>query len=298
MTMLRGCGTAIVTPFTDDGRLDEPALSAFVTWQVEDGIDFLVPCGSTGEAQTLDDAERIRVVQLTVQAARGRVPVVAGATHNDTRRAVEDTRRMCDTGADYILSACPYYNKPTQGGLLRHFEAVADASDRPVVLYNVPGRSGVNMLPATVATLARHERIVALKEASGDMHQALEVLRVRPAGFSVLAGDDWMALPLVASGGDGVISVASNEIPGPMTRLVRHALAGEYAEAQHLLRELLPLLDANFIESNPIPVKGALALMGRIRNVLRLPLVPAAPATLERLGAELARLGISVRPHD
>ena len=297
MTMLRGCGTAIVTPFTDTGRLDEAALSAFVAWQVEEGIDFLVPCGSTGEAQTLDDGERMHVVRRTVEVARGRVPVVAGATHNDTRRAVEETKRMCDAGADFILSACPYYNKPTQGGLLRHFEAVAEASSRPVVLYNVPGRSGVNMLPATTATLARHERIVAIKEASGDMHQALELLRLRPPGFSILSGDDWMALPLVACGGDGLISVASNEIPGPMARLVRHALAGELAEAQRLLVALMPLLDANFIESNPIPVKGALALMGRVRNVLRLPLVPAAPATIERLAAELARLGIPVRQH-
>ena len=206
--------------------------------------------------------------------------------------------RMCDAGADYILSACPYYNKPTQGGLLRHFEAVADASTRPVVLYNVPGRSGVNMLPATTAALAQHERIVAVKEASGDMHQALELLRIRPSGFSVLSGDDWMALPLVASGGDGVISVSSNEVPGPMSRMVRHALAGELAEAQRILFTLLPLLDANFVESNPIPVKAALALMGRIQNVLRLPLVPAAPATMERLGTELARLGIPLRPHD
>ena len=298
MRMLRGCGTAIVTPFGERGALDEAALAALVAWQVDEGIDFLVPCGSTGEAQTMDDDERTRVVRITAEAARGRVPVVAGATHNDTRRAVEDTMRMCDAGADYILSACPYYNKPTQGGLLRHFEAVADASTRPVVLYNVPGRSGVNMLPATTAALAQHERIVAVKEASGDMHQALELLRIRPSGFSVLSGDDWMALPLVASGGDGVISVSSNEVPGPMSRMVRHALAGELAEAQRILFTLLPLLDANFVESNPIPVKAALALMGRIQNVLRLPLVPAAPATMDRLGTELARLGIPLRPHD
>jgi len=298
MTMLRGCGTAIVTPFGDDGSLDEAALAAFVAWQVDEGIDFLVPCGSTGEAQTLDADERVRVVRLTVDAVRGRVPVMAGATHNDTRQAVEDTKRMCDAGADFILSACPYYNKPTQGGLLRHFEAVAEASSRPVVLYNVPGRAGVNMLPATTTALAAHERIVGVKEASGDMHQALELLRLRPPGFSVLSGDDWMALPLAASGGDGVVSVAANEVPGPMSRLVRHALAGELAEAQRLLLTLLPLLDANFIESNPIPVKGALALMGRMRNVLRLPLVPANAATLDRLGAELMRLGIPVTLND
>jgi 4-hydroxy-tetrahydrodipicolinate synthase len=293
--MLRGCGTAIVTPFADDGRLDEAALSAFVAWQVEDGIDFLVPCGSTGEAQTLDDAERTRVVQLTVQASRGRVPVVAGATHNDTRRAVEDTKRMCDAGADYILSACPYYNKPTQDGLRRHFEAVAGASSRPVVLYNVPGRSGINMLPSTTAALAQHERIVALKEASGDMHQALEILRLRPAGFRVYAGDDWMALPLTASGGDGVISVVGNEVPGRMRHLVRFALLGHLEEARQLHERLLPLMDANFTESNPIPVKAALALMGRVRNVLRLPLVPAEHTTVEKLRFELTDLGIPLR---
>ena len=298
MTKLRGCGTAIVTPFAPGGAVDDAALADFVAWQVDEGIDFLVPCGSTGEAQTLDDEERVRVVRRTVAVASGRVPVVAGATDNDTRRAVDETKRMCDAGADYILSACPYYNKPTQDGLRRHFEAVAEASGVPVVLYNVPGRSGVNMLPATVMELARHDRVVAIKEASGDMHQALELLRLRPEGFSVLSGDDWMALPLVASGGDGVISVASNEVPGPMSRLVRHALAGELDAAQRLLWTLLPLLDLNFVESNPIPVKGALALMGRAGNVLRLPLVPASPATLARLADELGRLGIPVRHHD
>jgi 4-hydroxy-tetrahydrodipicolinate synthase len=295
MTGPRGCGTAIVTPFADDGTVDEGALRELVAWQVEEGIDFLVPCGSTGEAQTLDDAERERVVRVTAEVAHGRAPVVAGATHNDTRRAVEETRRMCDAGADFILSACPYYNKPTQGGLVRHFEAVAAASSRPVILYNVPSRSGVNMLPATVAELAEDERIVGIKEASGDMHQALELLRVRPAGFRVYAGDDWMTLPLAASGGDGVVSVAANVVPGPMHHLARYALLGHLAEARELHERLLPLMDANFTESNPIPVKAALALMGRIHNVLRLPLVPAAHATAERLRAELAALGIPLR---
>lgn len=295
MTGPRGCGTAIVTPFADDGSVDEGALRELVAWQVEEGIDFLVPCGSTGEAQTLDDAERERVVRVVVESSGGRAPVVAGATHNDTRRAVEETRRMCDAGADFILSACPYYNKPTQGGLVRHFESVAEASSRPVILYNVPSRAGINMLPATTAELAEHERIVGIKEASGDMHQALEILRLRPAGFRVYAGDDWMALPLTASGGDGVISVVGNEVPGRMRHLVRFALLGHLEEARQLHERLLPLMDANFTESNPIPVKAALALMGRVRNVLRLPLVPAEHTTVEKLRFELTDLGIPLR---
>jgi len=212
MTTLSGCGTAIVTPFTDDGAVDWPALKALVEWQVVEGIDFIVACGTTGEAQTLTDDERAQVVATSKQAAGGRVPVMAGATSNDTRRAVEETRRMCDAGADFILSASPYYNRPTQEGLRRHFEAVADVSARPVVLYNVPGRAGVNLLPATAVTLAAHANIIGIKEAAGDMHQALELLRVRPDGFRVFSGDDWMALPLCASGGDGLISVFFRKI--------------------------------------------------------------------------------------
>lgn len=292
MTALSGCGTAIVTPFTDEGAVDWPALKALVEWQVVEGIDFIVACGTTGEAQTLTDDERVQVVATSKQAAGGRVPVMAGATSNDTRRAVEETRRMCDAGADLILSASPYYNRPTQEGLRRHFEAVADASARPVVLYNVPGRAGVNLLPATAVTLAAHANIIGIKEAAGDMHQALELLRVRPDEFRVFSGDDWMALPLCASGGDGLISVASNELPRELTELVRLARSGALAEARALQWKLMPLLDANFIESNPIPVKAALAMMGRIRNVLRLPLVPAQPATSARLRQELAGLHV------
>ena len=198
MTTLSGCGTAIVTPFTDDGAVDWPALKALVEWQVAEGIDFIVACGTTGEAQTLTDDERVQVVAAVRQAAAGRVPVMAGATSNDTRRAVEEVRRMCDAGADVILTASPYYNRPTQDGLRRHFEAVADASPRPVVLYNVPGRAGVNLLPATAVALAAHANVIGIKEAAGDMHQALELLRLRPDGFRVFSGDDWMALPLCA----------------------------------------------------------------------------------------------------
>ena len=292
MTTLSGCGTAIVTPFTDEGGVDWPALKALVEWQVAEGIDFIVACGTTGEAQTLTDDERVEVVAAARQAVAGRVPVMAGATSNDTRRAVEEVRRMCDAGADVILTASPYYNRPTQEGLRRHFEAVADASARPVVLYNVPGRAGVNLLPATAVTLAAHANVIGIKEAAGDMHQALELLRIRPDGFRVFSGDDWMALPLCASGGDGLISVASNELPRELTELVRLARSAELGAARGLQRKLLPPLNANFIKSNPIPVKAALAMMGRIRNVLRLPLVPAQPATSARLRQELARLNV------
>ena len=296
MSTLTGCGTAIVTPFTGIGDVDWPAFKALVEWQVEEGIDFLVACGTTGEAQTLSDDERARVVTATVQAAKGRVPVMAGATSNDTRRAVEDVRRMCDAGADLILTASPYYNRPTQDGLRRHFEAVADASARPVVLYNVPGRAGVNLLPATAVAVGAHNNVIGIKEAAGDMHQALELLRIRPAGFRVFSGDDWMALPLCAAGGDGLISVASNEMPRELTALVRLARSGDLAGAQALQWKLMPLLDANFIESNPIPVKAALAMMGRIGNTLRLPLVPAQPATEARLRQELSRLNVRLVP--
>jgi 4-hydroxy-tetrahydrodipicolinate synthase len=290
MTRLQGCGTALVTPFTDDGALDLPALRSLVEWQIAEGIDFLVPCGSTGEAQTMDDGEREQVVAATVEVAAGRVPVMAGATSNDTTRAVAETRRMCRLGVDYILSATPYYNKPSQAGLERHFSAVADASTRPVVLYNVPGRTAVNLAPRIALALAGHGNVAGIKEASGDLHQIMLVLRERPAGFAVLSGDDWLAFPVVAAGGDGLISVVSNEAPAQMTALVRHALAGELEAAREWHYRLLPLMDASFLETNPMPVKAALAAMGRIRNVLRLPLVPASPATGAALRAALESL--------
>jgi 4-hydroxy-tetrahydrodipicolinate synthase len=292
VTRLQGCGTALVTPFTERGEVDFSALRALVDWQISEGIDFLVPCGSTGEAQTLSDEERERVVGSVVEATAGRVPVMAGATHNDTARAVDETRRMCRLGVDYILSATPYYNKPTQEGLFRHFTAVADASTKPVCLYNVPGRTAVNLIPATALRLARHPNIVAIKEASGDLKQVMEILRGRPAGLSVLSGDDWLTLGLIAAGGDGLISVTSNEVPGPMTAYVHLVLDGEMARAREWHYRLLPLMDANFLETNPAPVKAALAIMGRIRNVLRLPLVPVAEATCSTLATALRDLGI------
>ena len=291
MTPLQGCGTALVTPFTDTGELDFPALRGLVEWQITEGIDFLVPCGSTGEAQTLSDSERERVVAEVIEAAAGRVPVMAGATSNDTARAVDETRRMCRLGADCILSATPYYNKPTQDGLYRHFTAVADASTRPVCLYNVPGRTAVNLQPRVAIRLAAHGNVAGIKEASGDLRQIMELLRTRPDGFAVLSGDDWLTLPLVAAGGDGLVSVTSNELPRAMAELVRLARAGDLARARALHYRLLPLMDANFLETNPAPVKAALALAGRIRNVLRLPLVPVADSTRAALREALTAAG-------
>jgi len=292
MTRLQGCGTALVTPFTPDGAVDFPALRALVDWQISEGIDFLVPCGSTGEAQTLSDAERERVVASVVEVTAGRVPVMAGATSNDTARAVDETRRMCRLGVDYILSATPYYNKPTQDGLLRHFAMVADASDKPVCLYNVPGRTAVNLGPATAVRLARHGNIIGIKEASGDLRQIMEILRHRPDDFAVLSGDDWLTLAVITAGGNGLVSVTSNEVPGPMTAFVHLAISGDLDWCREWHYRLLPLMDANFLETNPAPVKAALALMGKIHNVLRLPLVPVTDGTCMALRDALRSVGV------
>ena len=293
MMRFRGCGTALVTPFTDRGEVDFPALRALVEWQIGEGIELLVPCGSTGEAQTLNDGEREQVVATVVEAAAGRAPVMAGATSNDTARAVEETRRMCRLGADYVLSATPYYNKPTQDGLYQHFVAVADASTRPVCLYNVPGRTAVNLSPAVALRLAEHPNVMGIKEASGDLHQIMEIIAGRPERFAVLSGDDWMTLPLVAVGGDGLISVTSNEVPAAMTELVRLALAGDLDRARQVHYRLRPLMDANFLETNPAPVKAGLSLQGRIRDILRLPLVPAGAGTRTALTSALRAAGVA-----
>jgi 4-hydroxy-tetrahydrodipicolinate synthase len=252
-----------------------------------------VACGSTGEAQTLDEAERERVVAAVVEVAAGRVPVMAGATSNDTSRAVHETKRMCSLGADYILSATPYYNKPTQEGLQRHFLAVADAATKPVCLYNIPGRSAVNLKAALALKLAEHPRIMGVKEASGDLKQIMEILHGRPDGFAVLSGDDWLTLPVITSGGDGLISVISNEVPAAMTALVHLLLAGNLDQARAWHYRLLPLMDANFLETNPAPVKAALHLMGRIHNVLRLPLLPVSEATGSALRSALRQAGVT-----
>ncbi|MFN2315758.1 MAG: 4-hydroxy-tetrahydrodipicolinate synthase [Gemmatimonadales bacterium] len=294
MTSMQGCATAIVTPFQDDGSLDLPALRALVDWQIEEGISYLVACGSTGEAQTLTPDERVQVVATVIEQAAGRVPVMAGATDNDTRRAVEETRRMCGLGVSFILSAGPYYNKPTQEGLFRHFTAVADASTVPVCLYNVPGRSAVNLLPETVLRLTPHPNIAAIKEASGSVEQAMHIIQDRPDGFLVLSGEDSLAVSLIAVGANGLISVASNEIPKLMGWMVGWALEGRFSESTALLYHLLPLLEVNFVETNPAPVKAALAAMGKIRNVLRLPLVPLTESRLPLLVAALKKAGVEV----
>ena len=293
MTRLQGCGTALVTPFTDSGQVDFAALRALVDWQIAEGIDFLVACGSTGEAQTLDDSERERVVAAVVEVAAGRIPVMAGATSNDTARAVDETTRMCRLGADFILSATPYYNKPTPEGLYRHFMAVADAATKPVCLYNVPGRTAVNLTPALALRLAGHPNVMGIKEASGDLKQVMDILRQRPDGFAVLSGDDWLTLPVIAAGGDGLISVASNEVPAAMTALVHLLLSGNLENARTWHYRLLPLMDANFLETNPSPVKAALHAMGRIHNVLRLPLLPVSESTNAALRVALREAGVA-----
>jgi 4-hydroxy-tetrahydrodipicolinate synthase len=293
VTRLQGCGTALVTPFTGQGLVDFPALRALVDWQIAEGIDFLVACGSTGEAQTLNDAERERVVAAVLEVAGGRVPVMAGATSNDTSRAVDETERMCRLGADYILSATPYYNKPTQEGLYRHFVAIADAATKPVCLYNVPGRTSVNLRPELALRLAAHPNVMGIKEASGDLKQMMDILRARPDDFTLLSGDDWLTLPAISAGGDGLISVVSNEVPAAMTALVHLLLSGNLENARVWHYRLLPLMDANFLETNPAPCKAALHAMGRIQNVLRLPLVPASDATATALRDALRQAGVS-----
>ena len=271
---LTGCGTALVTPFTRSGEVDERAMRALVEWQIEEGVHFLVPCGSTGEAATLTLAEQRRVVEITVEVAEGRVPVVAGAGTNDTARAIALSREMQAAGATHLLHVSPAYNKPPQRGIIAHFRAIADAVDLPIVVYNVPGRTASNIEARTTLALAEHPRIVAIKEASGNLAQVTDILRHRPVGFTVLSGDDAMTLAIMAAGGEGVISVASNATPRLVARLTDWCASGNFAEARALAMRLTPWFEAAFIDSNPIPVKAALAMMGKVENILRLPLVP------------------------
>lgn len=287
---LKGCGTAIVTPFKEDLSIDEEALSRFVDFQVSEGIDFLVPCGTTGESVTLSPQEQRRVVETVIRTAEGRVRVVAGAGGNNTAHVVDTAREYEKIGAHALLSVTPYYNKPTQEGLFRHFKAIAESTSLPIILYNVPGRTAVNMLPETVARLAEVPNIIGIKEASGDISQIAEVIARVPEDFKVFSGDDSITLPTVALGGVGVISVASNEAPRQMTALTRACLENDWDEARRLNRELLPLMKVNFIESSPGPVKAALAMMGKIKEVYRLPMVPVTDQTRERLRAVLVDL--------
>lgn len=295
----RGTGTALVTPFKSDGSsggvggsIDEKALRRLVDFQIAGGIDMLLPCGTTGEGATLDAGETDRVTQIVIEQTAGRIPVIVGAGSNSTTKAVQRTRRAKQLGASGVLSVGPYYNKPTQQGYYEHFKAIAESENIPVVVYNVPGRTAGNIEAGTILRLAEIPNIVGVKEASGSIAQIMEILRDRPAGFRVLSGDDALTLAVIALGGDGVVSVVSNEVPGMMRAMVDAALDGNFTEARVLNYRMLPLMNANFVESNPIPVKAALAMMGLIEENYRLPLVPMSPANRDRLRELIESLGL------
>jgi 4-hydroxy-tetrahydrodipicolinate synthase len=295
---LRGCGTALVTPFHQDGSVDDAALRSLVAWQVESGIDFLVPCGTTGETPTLTHDEWLYVIDTTIEAVAGRVPIVAGATSNSTHDAVEKAREVATrSGVDAILTASPYYNKPTQEGQYRHFKAIAEAvGDKPIILYNVPGRTGANLEPATLARLAEIPNIVGVKEASGNMTQIAEAINSVPETFLVFSGDDSVTLPVISLGGVGVVSVASNEIPHEMAAMARAALENDWVTARGIHRKYLPLMQANFIESSPLPVKAVLAMMGKIEENYRLPLLPMRRDTRSKLQKIVTEVGLIAKP--
>jgi 4-hydroxy-tetrahydrodipicolinate synthase len=275
-TLLGGAGTAIATPFTQTGELDEASLRRFVAWQVEEGINFIVPCGSTGEAATMTPEEQRRVVEITVEVVAGRIPVVAGAGSNDTARAIATSRIMRDAGATHLLHVSPAYNKPPQRGMIAHFRAIADTIDLPIVLYNVPGRTGSNVAAETTLELAEHANIVAVKEASGNLGQITQIIRHRPQGFSVISGDDALTLAIMAAGGNGVTSVTSNATPALVAQLCAAAHRGDYDDARAIDARLADWTHAAFVESNPIPVKAALSMLGLMQDHVRLPLVPLA----------------------
>jgi 4-hydroxy-tetrahydrodipicolinate synthase len=285
-----GAGVALITPFTDEGALDEPALRRLVQRQVAGGIDVLVPCGTTGESVTLTAEEQERVIAIAVEEAAGKVPVLAGAGSNDTRTAIERARATAAVGAQGVLSVAPYYNKPTPEGFYRHFAAIADAIPVPVVVYNVPGRTGSNIDSKTLLRLAAHPNIRAVKEASGNLGQIMDVLRERPEGFLVLSGDDAFTLAMMALGAEGVISVAANQVPRVMHDLVAACARGDFGGARRLHNRHLSLMNLNFVESNPIPVKASLALMGLCRESFRLPLCPPKDSTRDALRTALREL--------
>jgi 4-hydroxy-tetrahydrodipicolinate synthase len=287
---LRGCGTALVTPFKERAAIDEDALRSLVEFQISEGIDFLVPCGTTGETPTLSDDEQHRVIEVVVETARGRVPVIAGAGGNSTIHVIELARRYESLGVDGLLSVTGYYNKPTQEGIYQHYRAVAQSTSLPIIVYNVPPRTSVNILPDTLLRLAEIPNIVGVKEASGDISQVAEIITRSAPGFKVLSGDDSMTLPLVALGGVGLIAVASNEAPRLMTAMTRACLENNWDEARRLNAMLFPLMKANFIETSPGPVKAALAMMGKIKEIYRLPMVPVRPETRDKLLAILINL--------
>ena len=291
-TPFTGVGTAIVTPFTAHGALDESGVRRLARRQIDEGVHFLVPCGTTGESPTLSEEERTRIVQICVEEARGRVPVLAGAGGYDTREVIHAARQMERAGANGLLSVTPYYNKPTPDGLIQHYKAIAESTALPIILYNVPGRTGCNIDPATLVKLAAIPNIIGVKEASGNIQQMCEICRAVPPDFIVLSGDDAITLPLMAVGGRGVISVASNEAPRQMSQIVEAAERGDFAAARKLHAALLPLMLINFVESNPIPVKAAMAAMGLLDEVYRLPMVPPRAESRAKIVAVLRETGL------
>jgi 4-hydroxy-tetrahydrodipicolinate synthase len=295
--MFAGCGTALVTPFRRDSSLDEAGLRRLVRRQVEAGIDFLVPCGTTGENPTLTRHEQLRVVEITMEEAAGRVPVVAGAGGYNTAEVLALAREFQSMRVDGVLSVTPYYNKPTPDGLYQHYKAIASAVSLPVIVYSVPRRTGTNIDTATLKKLAEIDNIIGIKEASGDISQVASMLGHLPEAFLVLSGDDALALPIIALGGRGLISVASNEIPAEMTQLVRYCLEDNFEQARYLQQRFLPLMEVNFIESSPIPVKAAMAAMGLLEPVWRLPLCPPRPENEEKIRGVLECLGLVGERH-
>lgn len=290
--MFQGCGTAMVTPFRQDLSLDEDCLRRLVRRQVEAGIHFLVPCGTTGENPTLTREEHLRVVEITLEETAGKVPVLAGAGGNDTRSVVGMAKELEELGVDGLLCVTPFYNKPTPEGLFEHYRAVSRATRLPIIVYNVPGRTAVNVDPPTLARLAQIDRVIGVKEASGNISQMAAIFQVVPDDFLVLSGDDAITLPLIALGGSGVISVASNEVPFAMSRMVSHCLEGDFPAALEMHRRLHPLMEINFVESNPGPVKAALAMMGQLEAVYRLPVVEPRPESLKKIEKVLLELGL------
>ena len=291
-TMFTGVGTALVTPFTKSGDLDEQGVRRLGRRQIDGGIDFLVPCGTTGESPTLTDAERTRIVEILVDEAGGRVPVLAGAGGYNTNEVIHQAEQMRAAGASGLLSVTPYYNRPTQEGLYQHYRAIAESTPLPIVVYNVPGRTGSNVEPATLARLAALPNIVGVKEASGNVTQMCEVCRAVPPEFLVLSGDDILTLPLMSVGGHGVISVVSNQIPAEMVRMVKAAARNDFAAARAIHARILPLMQINFVETNPIPVKAAMAAMGLLEEVYRLPMCAPKPESREKIVGVLKQLDL------
>jgi 4-hydroxy-tetrahydrodipicolinate synthase len=291
-TPFTGVGTAIVTPFTKTLALDEDGVRRLARRQIDEGVHFLVPCGTTGESPTLSEDERTRIVQICVEEARGKVPVLAGAGGYDTREVIHAARQMERAGANGLLSVTPYYNKPTPDGLVQHYKAIAESTSLPIVVYNVPGRTGCNVDPATLVRLSAIPNVIGVKEASGNIQQMCEICRALPADFIVLSGDDAITLPLMSVGGRGVISVASNEVPRQMSQMVEAAERGDFAAARRIHAALLPLMLINFVESNPIPVKAAMAAMGLLEETYRLPMVPPRQESRAKIANVLGEMGL------